>query len=84
MDCAKGTTMPEQETITIRVARDAAQRFHAAPVEQQREMETLLGLRLHELTRQTPTLEEMMRRISQRAQERGLTPEALDEIVRHE
>lgn len=69
------------EPITIRVDPEAARVFKEAPPEEQRKLEALLSLRLIEATQSTMSLRELMLTISQRAQERGLTPEQLQEIL---
>jgi hypothetical protein len=60
--------------ITIRVNMEAAHIFETATEEQKRKIEALLSLKLTEVTREKKTLEEVMSNISQKAQERGLTP----------
>ncbi len=74
----------ETETITIRVAPDAARVFNTVSPDQQRKLEALLSLRLLELARQEESLEEVMRDISRKAQARGLTPEILESILNEE
>lgn len=69
------------ETITIRVDARAAQVFKAAPESQRQKLEQLLSLRLLEASQTSEPLESLMRRISQSAQQRGLTPEILQDIL---
>lgn len=69
------------ETITIRVDARAAQAFKAAPEAQRQKFEQLLSLRLFEASQTSESLETLMRRISQNAQHRGLTPEILHDIL---
>lgn len=69
------------EPITIMVDEQAAQAFRAASPEQQRKLEALISLRLLEAVQTSETLEQTMRRISRNAQERGLTPEILQDIL---
>lgn len=71
----------ERKTITIRVNAEAARIFETVPEEQRRKLETLLSLKLSEATRQKRPLEQVMSEISQKAQQRGLTPEILDSIL---
>lgn len=71
----------ETKLITVRVNALAAQIFEAAPEEQKRKMEALLSLKLTQATREQRKLEEVMSDISQKAQERGLTPEILESIM---
>lgn len=70
------------ETITIRVDARAAQAFKAAPEAQRQKLEQLLSFRLLEAAQTSESLENLMRRISHNAQDRGLTPEILQEILR--
>lgn len=71
----------ETKPITIRVNSEAAHIFETAPEEQRRKFEVLLSLKLTQATREKRTLEEVMDDISQKAQERGLTPELLESIL---
>ncbi len=72
------------ETITIRVAPDAARVFNTVSADQQRKLEALVSLRLLELAQQEESLEDVMRDISRKAQARGLTPEMLESILSDE
>ena len=72
------------EPITIHVSPEAAQAFKTALPEEQRKLEALLSLRLLQATRTTDSLKTVMRDISQKAQERGLTPEILQSILDEE
>ena len=69
------------ETITIRVDPRAAQAFNTASDDERRKLEALLSLRLLEAVQKTEPLEQLMRRISENAQQRGLTPEILQDIL---
>jgi len=69
------------EPITIRVDAEAARAFKQATPEDQRKLEALISLRLLEATRPATSLPELMGTISRRAQERGLTPEHLQELL---
>ena len=71
----------ETKPITVRVNVEAARIFETAPEEERRKIEALLSLKLTQVTREKRTLEEVMSDISQKAQERGLTPEILDSIL---
>jgi len=75
--------MTTQE-ITIRVDPDAASVYLAASEEERRKLDLLLSLRLQDVNRSDESLEEVMREISQRAQQRGMTPEILESILRAE
>jgi len=71
----------QTEEITIRVAPDAAQAYRTAPEEERRKLDLLLSLRLQDALRPGGSLKELMRDISRKAQERGLTPEILEAIL---
>lgn len=79
----KGIEIPT-ETITIRVDARAVQAFKSAPEAQRQKLEQLLSLRLLEASQANEPLESLMRRISQNAQQRGLTPEILQDILNDE
>jgi hypothetical protein len=66
------------EEITIRVDPEAARAYRASSAEQRRKLDLLLSLRIKDATRSDLSLREIMRDISRKAQERGLTPDALD------
>lgn len=74
----------DTETITIRVAPDAARIFNTVSVDQRRKFEALLSLRLLEVTAEDESLEDVMRDISRKAQARGLTPEILASLLNDE
>jgi hypothetical protein len=69
------------EEITIRVDPEAAQAYRAASEQERRKLDLLLSLRLHDALRPSGSLKELMREISRKAQERGLTPEILESIL---
>jgi hypothetical protein len=71
----------ETRPITLYVNTEAARIFAVASIEQRRKIEALLSLKLTQASREKRTLEEVMSDISQKAQERGLTPEILDSIL---
>lgn len=70
------------ETITIQVTPEIAKAFRSASASERKKMELLLNLRLLEVTRTRKPLEQVMREISRSAQERGLTEEILNELLR--
>ena len=72
------------DEITVRVDAEAAEAYRAASEQDRRKLEVLISLRLREATRGGGSLKELMREISQKAQERGLTGEALDSILHEE
>jgi len=67
--------------ITIRVDEDAANAYRSAPEEDRRKLDLLLSLRLSEATRSAGSLKDVMREISRKAQDRGLTAEVLESIL---
>ena len=69
------------EEITIRVDSEAAHAYRTASEQERRKLDLLLSLRLHETLRPSASLPELMRDISHKAQERGLTPEILESIL---
>ena len=77
-------TFMQTQQITIRVDPDAASAYLAASEEDRRKLDLLLSLRLQDVTQPGESLEEVMREIGRRAQQRGLTPEILESIVRDE
>lgn len=73
--------MPTEE-ITIRVDPEAARVYRTASELDRRKLDILLSLRLHDALRPGTSLQELMRDISRKAQQRGLTPEILESILR--
>lgn len=69
------------ETITIQVTPEVAKAFRSASASERKKMELLLNLRLLEVTRARKPLEQVMREISRSAKERGLTEEALKDLL---
>lgn len=77
----------ETKTINLRVSADAADVYESASAEEKRKLEALISSRLRETDRHRErgqTLEEIMSAMSRNAQERGLTPEKLDDILNEE
>jgi hypothetical protein len=74
--------MSAMQTISVRVSPEAAKAYRNASEPERKKMELLLSLRLLEVSRARQPLEEVMRGISRSAQERGLTPEILDELLK--
>jgi hypothetical protein len=70
------------EEITLRVSPAAAEAFRRATPEEQLRLETLVSLQLIGKLQPARGLNDIMRDMSQQAQERGLTPAILDEILR--
>ena len=74
------------EMITLQVDLETAQAFKAAPAEEREKLQVLLGIWLKGFAKAdaAASLKETMNEISQKAQSRGLTPEALDSILKEE
>lgn len=70
--------------IKIRVDAEAAEAYAAASPEEREKINLLLSLRLSQVTGPMVPLEQVMRETSEAAQERGLTEEELDELLREE
>jgi hypothetical protein len=68
----------QTEEITIRVDPEVARAYRAASEPERRKLDLLLSLRLHDALRPGGSLEDLMRDISRKAQERGLTPEKVE------
>ena len=73
----------ETVPITIEVDAEAAKVYAAATPEEQWKIQLLLSLRLQDITTvPARPLTEVIDEISQRAAERGLTPEILETLLR--
>jgi hypothetical protein len=70
------------EPITVEVDEAAARVFKNASPEERRTLEALVSLQLLEASTPRQSLRELMDTISRRAQERGLTEEILQEILK--
>jgi hypothetical protein len=68
-------------TVNIPLDEEAAQIYTRASIEQQRKLQMLLGLWLREFDDSSLSLPELMDQISDRAEERGLTPEILESLL---
>lgn len=73
--------MSAMQTIQIQVTPEAANAFRSASKSERKKLELLLNLRLLEVVRARKPLEQVMREISRSAQQRGLTPEILDDLL---
>jgi hypothetical protein len=70
-------------SISLQVDPDTARAFSAVPPEERRKLELLLNLRLRELIDQPARpLSEVMDEIGRRAEEKGMTPELLESLLR--
>jgi len=68
-------------TITIPLDADTARIYTDASVENQKKLRLLLSLWLREFAISPTPLKVVMDEISEKAQERGLTPEILDSLL---
>jgi hypothetical protein len=74
----------DTEPITIHVAPEAARAYNSASAEARERLEFILRLRLLASTQKLPPLLDLMEDTSRKAQERGLTPEILEGLLREE
>ncbi len=70
--------------ISIPLDADTARLYHQAPADLQRKLQLLLTLWLRDLIVSPRPLQVVMDEISQKAQERGLTPEVLESLLNGE
>ena len=69
------------ETISIEVESETAKAFRAIPQKDKRKIEFLFKMNLRQYLQNTESLEAFMRRMSDEAVAKGLTPEILQEIL---
>jgi len=70
-------------TISIPLDPQTAQAYGAACAEEKRKIQALVSLWLRELTaRETPSLQQVLDEAGRKAQDRGLTPEILDSLLK--
>ena len=69
------------EQITVSVDSDVAIAYRSATESDRRKMDLLVSLHLREAARSRQSLQEIAGEVSQRAQQRGLTPEILQGIL---
>jgi hypothetical protein len=69
------------EQITVSVDADVATAYRAASQSERQKLDLLVSLHLREVTRSKQSLKEIAAEISQKAQQRGLTPEILKKIL---
>jgi hypothetical protein len=74
----------ETRELTIKVDAEAAKACAAASSEERKKINLPLSLRLSQVTAFSAPLEQVMRKISGVAQERDLTEEHLNDILREE
>jgi uncharacterized protein (DUF488 family) len=68
-------------TIAVRVDTETADAYEASSEVDRRKIDLLINLKLKEVVKRVRPLEEVMEEISRKAQERGLTPEILSDIL---
>ena len=76
--------MADKERITVTVDSEIAEKYRSASKSERLKLDWLVNLRLRELMAKRKSLEELeesMREMSRKAQERGLTPEILQSIL---
>jgi hypothetical protein len=70
-------------TISIPLDPQTAQAYDAARAEERIKIQALVGLWLRELTtRDLPSLQQVLDEAGRKAQERGLTPEILESLLK--
>jgi hypothetical protein len=73
------------ETITLQIDPDAANIFRSASSEQREKLQVLMGIWLRQLGKdQSSSLRQTMDEISNKAKARGLTAEAVEEILKEQ
>ena len=71
--------MPEEITVTVDL--DVAEAYRSASYQDRRKLDLLVNLSLREATTGNRPLQDIMRKISESARARGLTPEILQSIL---
>jgi len=74
--------MSAMQTISVHVTPDAAKAYRKASAAERKKMELLMSMRLLEASTSRKSLGTVMREISHSAQERGQTPEILDDLLK--
>ena len=69
------------EQIMVSVDSDVATAYRAATQSERQELDLLVNLHLREVTLSRQSIKEIAAEISQKAQQRGLTPEILKNIL---
>lgn len=72
----------ETKPITVQIDADLAQAYQTASANDQSKLQLLLNLWLRDLFTRSTSLKTLMDELSDKAQERGLTPEKLEELLR--
>jgi hypothetical protein len=71
----------QPEEVAIRVDPEAARAYCAESEQERRKLDLLLSQRLHDVLHSAGSLQDTIRELSRKAQERGLTPEILEAIL---
>jgi hypothetical protein len=74
--------MTETEQITLQIDADLAKAYEKASDQDQSKLQLLLTLWLRELFVRSTSLKSLMDELSDKAQERGLTAEKLETLLR--
>jgi hypothetical protein len=74
--------MTETEQITLQIDADLAKAYETASTQEQSKLHLLLTLWLRELFVRSTSLKSLMDELSDKAQERGLTAEKLEALLR--
>ena len=69
------------DQITVSVDPDVAEAYRSASDEDRRKLDLLVNLRLRDATRSKGSLKDIMRDISQKSEQHGLTPDGLHSIL---
>lgn len=69
------------DQITVSVDTEVAAAYRMASETDRRKYDLLVNLKLRDATRSKSSLQELVAEISERAQQRGLTPELLESIL---
>ena len=72
------------EQITVSVDSEVADFYRSASDAERRKLDLLVSLRLREVAASQSSLKEIMEKVSRNAQQRGLTPEILQSILKEE
>jgi hypothetical protein len=71
----------DTESITIQVPPKVAEAYRAADAEGRRKFDLMIGFQIEDALEDPRSLQDIMRDISRKARERGLTPEILEKIL---
>ncbi len=75
-------TMKSMKEITIKVSPEVAEAYHSASFQQRQKIQAIVSILLQkQVDTDVALLREMMDEISDRARDRGLTPEILKSIL---